>query len=283
MKKLNLGCGSTYHRDWINVDIAPQSPDIIAYDFTKGLPFDSNSIDVCYSSHVLEHLRKEEADLFIGEQKRVLKPKGIIRVVVPDLEVICRNYLKYFDEVVAGNTEHEFRYDFSLLELFDQTTRDRSGGEIAKLWASNQIKDKQYVFARQGKISEDELSSLQGNKRTQAAHTKRIKKILTRQGFGKAVNKGRYYATILIVRSLLGKKASKSTKEGLFRNSGEVHRMMYDKYSLRRLLTFHKFIDIRVCNADESRIPDFDQYQLDAINGNPIRPDSLYMEAICNQ
>ena len=282
MKKLNLGCGTTYHRDWINMDIVPQSPDIVAHDFTKGLPFDANSIDVCYSSHVLEHLRKEEADLFIREQNRVLKPKGIIRVVVPDLEVICRNYLKYLDEVVAGNTEHEFRYDFSLLELFDQTTRDQSGGEIGKLWALNQIKDKEYAISRQGEVSEDAIKAFQGSKRAHADYTKRIKKIFTKQGFRKAVTKGRQFAALFIVRGLLGKKASNAAHEGFFRNSGEIHRKMYDKYSLKRLLSLHEFIDIRVCSAEESRIPDFNQFQLDAINGTPIRPDSLYMEAVAS-
>ena len=118
MKMLNIGCGACRHSDWVNLDLNPNSPDVIALDATKGLPFESNAVDVCYSSHVLEHLSREEATSFIGEQRRVLKNGGVIRVVVPDLERICRLYLAYLDDLVNGSKAQEFRYDYTLLELF---------------------------------------------------------------------------------------------------------------------------------------------------------------------
>src|SRR4249919_1827635 len=144
MKMLNIGCGRKYHTQWTNIDLVSSSPCVIGHDLTKGLPFDENSFDVCYSSHVLEHLRKAEASFFIKEQKRVLKRDGIIRVVVPDLEVICRNYLKYLDELVSGDLTHEFRYDYSLLEMYDQTTRDKSGGELLEVWRSKNVPDLEF-------------------------------------------------------------------------------------------------------------------------------------------
>jgi hypothetical protein len=69
-------------------------------------------------------------------------------------------------------------------------------------------------------------------------------------------------------------------EEGVFRNSGEIHRWMYDRYSLRRLLEQAGFIDVRICRADESRIPDFNSYNLDVVEGKVRKPVSLFMEGI---
>lgn len=157
MRLLNIGCGGTYHRDWVNIDLISNSPCVIQHDLTKGLPFESDSFDACYSSHVLEHLSKQEADFFIKEQKRILIKGGIIRVVVPDLETICRNYIRYLDELVSGESSHEFRYDYSLLELYDQTSRDCPGGELLKLWSSQNISDLDFVAIRTGKEALDAI------------------------------------------------------------------------------------------------------------------------------
>jgi hypothetical protein len=55
---------------------------------------------------------------------------------------------------------------------------------------------------------------------------------------------------------------------------------MYDRFSLERLLTEIGFVDIQCCRADESRIFNFNDYQLDTINGVVRKPDSLFMEGL---
>ena len=55
---------------------------------------------------------------------------------------------------------------------------------------------------------------------------------------------------------------------------------MYDRYSLKRLLQNSKYADIRVCTASESRIANFNTYQLDAVGEGARKPDSLFMEAV---
>lgn len=69
-------------------------------------------------------------------------------------------------------------------------------------------------------------------------------------------------------------------REGMFRNSGEAHKWMYDRYSLRRLLQSCEYTDIKVCTASESRIANFNTYRLDAVDGITRKPDSLFMEAL---
>lgn len=93
---LNVGCGGKFHKDWVNVDMTSNSKDVIVANLLKGIPFPDNSFDVVYHSQVLEHFPKEKARDFIKECFRVLKPDGIIRVVVPDLENIVNEYKKFF-------------------------------------------------------------------------------------------------------------------------------------------------------------------------------------------
>jgi len=59
-KKLNLGCGKTILKEWINLDIMKgQGVDIVA-DLEKcsetPLPFEDHSIDEFYASHLIEHI-----------------------------------------------------------------------------------------------------------------------------------------------------------------------------------------------------------------------------------
>ena len=102
---LNLGCGPTFHPDWVNLDISPTDPRVRSADVTKGIPLPPNVCDAVYHSHVLEHLSAEEAKVFIAECYRVLKPAGILRVAVPDLEQIARLYLQCLDSARRGRSE----------------------------------------------------------------------------------------------------------------------------------------------------------------------------------
>lgn len=115
MLKLNLGCGFHTPIGWLNVDYAigawlakpgvfatinkkfkiinlNWSNDIFLCDLTKKLPWDDDSVDIIYSSHSLEHLSKIEGRYLLRECHRLLKPNGIIRIVVPDLKVIINRY-----------------------------------------------------------------------------------------------------------------------------------------------------------------------------------------------
>ena len=94
MRLLNIGCGAHYHPAWTNIDVAPASKEVLPWDVKKGLPFKDDSFDVVYHSHVLEHLSPQDASPFLRETARVLKPAGMTRVVVPDLEQIVRLYLE---------------------------------------------------------------------------------------------------------------------------------------------------------------------------------------------
>jgi SAM-dependent methyltransferase len=124
---LNLGCGTrtSPHPDVVNVDwslnirikssrmmrlaAAPlldarrrsrldqMGGRLLAHDLSKGIPFAPDSVDAVYHSHVLEHLDRAVARGFLEETLRVLRPGGICRIVVPDFEFLCREYVRHID------------------------------------------------------------------------------------------------------------------------------------------------------------------------------------------
>ncbi|ETR69785.1 MAG: hypothetical protein OMM_09304 [Candidatus Magnetoglobus multicellularis str. Araruama] len=70
-----------------------------------GIPYADYSVDVVYHSHVLEHMPRQFAPVFIQECFRVLKIGGIIRVAVPDLERIVREYLKNLEQALNDDEQ----------------------------------------------------------------------------------------------------------------------------------------------------------------------------------
>jgi SAM-dependent methyltransferase len=58
------------------------------------LPHLDKSVDVVYSSHMLEHLDRREALAFLREALRVLKPGGMIRLALPDLKIRVDTYMR---------------------------------------------------------------------------------------------------------------------------------------------------------------------------------------------
>lgn len=105
---VNLGGGGKFsYFDWINVDsqkpIKPKK-NYIQFDFLNEsiLPIESNSVDVIYCSHVLEHLTESASDYLLFEMKRIAKPAAYVRLVVPDFDLALRAFLqgdiRFFEE-----------------------------------------------------------------------------------------------------------------------------------------------------------------------------------------
>lgn len=262
MDCLNLGCGSHFHPDWVNVDFVSTGEGVIAHNLRQGLPFADESFDVVYHSHVLEHFPKDEVPFFLSECWRVLRPEGILRVVIPDLEQIARLYLTALEHALAGSTEWADHYNWLVLEMYDQVVRERSGGSLATYLAQNPLPNQSFVLSRIGKEAETLITYLQ----THPEHFQSSEPALSERE-----------ATL---KRLLGDRDYTALQIGRFRQSGEVHQWMYDRYSLRVLLQTTGFDGIHLCQADESSIPEFATFGLDVLPTGQVRkPDSLFMEA----
>jgi len=273
-KMLNIGCGGTFHPDWVNLDVAPADPNVLTVNINNGLPFPSESAIACYSSHVLEHLDKAGARDLIAECFRVLKRGGVIRLAVPDLEAMAREYLRILDAVSSDDVSRELDYDWIMLELYDQTVRNSSGGEMARFLANLDEVNRSFVRSRIGVEAEKFWSPKQALPSAYQLNTL-MKKFRLR----KLLKLLREKLAGWLVYLTAGKAAYRSFAMGAFRASGEVHQWMYDRYSLKRLLGNAGFVDVKICTAYESRIPEYEKYSLDVLNGRARKPDSLYVEA----
>jgi SAM-dependent methyltransferase len=98
---LNVGCGyplrQKLHRhfygpEWreIRLDLDPEvHPDIVC-SITDMSPVAADSTDAVWSSHNLEHLQRHEVPLALAEFIRVLKPRGLLLLTLPDLQEVAR-------------------------------------------------------------------------------------------------------------------------------------------------------------------------------------------------
>ncbi len=75
-------------------------------DATRRIPVPDNSAEVLYSSHMLEHLDRQEVTMFLAEARRVLISGGIIRLAVPDLERHINSYMSHGDADVFLESLH---------------------------------------------------------------------------------------------------------------------------------------------------------------------------------
>lgn len=103
--KLHLGCGKRYISGFVHIDAVdyPHVDHVATIDNLSFIP--DNSIDLIYNCHVLEHFKRRNSELerVLREWFRVLKPGGILRISVPDFEMLCEVYRRYGQlELVIG-------------------------------------------------------------------------------------------------------------------------------------------------------------------------------------
>lgn len=123
MTRINIGCGASPTPGWTNYDnsfsirlarrpmltrvmrmlglLRPAQRDYIEVcrtqnvnwaNATKEIPQPDRSVTVLYTSHMLEHLDREEARSFLSEALRALDVDGVIRIAVPDLALLVDEY-----------------------------------------------------------------------------------------------------------------------------------------------------------------------------------------------
>ena len=134
--KINIGCGLSGISGWHNLDNSPtitlsripllrsalKTPawprDVRRYDVRKGLNFADDSVRYIYSSHTFEHFTYEESLAIAKDCRRKLAPGGVLRVVVPDLELIAREYLADDEPLAAQTFISRLSLNHSLQDVF---------------------------------------------------------------------------------------------------------------------------------------------------------------------
>ena len=119
LKQLHLGCGKNFLPDFFNIDIQ-KFPGVDKVTSVYPLKFKTNSFDVIYASHLLEHLKDDKLKI-LKEWTRVLKPGGALRLSVPSFERIIEIYSQHKDIDLINNLffGRQDRLEHYHRELFD--------------------------------------------------------------------------------------------------------------------------------------------------------------------
>jgi len=174
----------------------------------------------------------------------------------------------FFDVVYHSHVlEHFSKKDGEILEMYDQTVRKSSGGEMMNYLTKKEIKNEEYVFQRIGEEGRHIRKQLQAIKNNNG-FLDQLKKLIVQIANG---------------NMFISKKKRAYYEIGKFRMSGEIHQWMYDRYSLTNLLLQCGFMQVEVKNAFISKIPDWNSFELDSKDGVVFKPDSLFIEAVKKQ
>jgi predicted SAM-dependent methyltransferase len=273
---VNLGCGTHYHADWLNINFTKTGDNVLVHDLTKGIPLDAGSADIVYHSHVIEHFNEGDGLSFIKECARVLKSKGIIRIATPDLLRLTKEYITISDSrEMNDNLILKKKHQWLLIEMYDQVLRTNSGGKMVEfLQEMSDSEVERFVLSRCGY----EIEQLLGIIRSEniVGDNKKIS-IKDRIAF-RIKNFRRLFKESLISKVLGNEYAL--LQEARFRKTGEVHYCMYDFSRLKDVLSKCGFTSITQESFNTSLIPEWSSYKLDEINGQVRKPDSMFIEAV---
>lgn len=262
-KFLNLACGDFYvkNSDWVNLDWYPHSEHVQKANLITTLEFPDKTFEVVYTSHFVEHIQKEKLDFILSECYRILKPNGVLRIVVPDFENIVREYIQNIESNQFEKAE------FNTIELLDQCVRSKSGGTLAAWRGSAGLSQefRNYITLRTGyiyktpSIEETRKKKFQFPKitrnRIQWIYCKALTKIMPDWFVLNHIN---------------------------FTNTGELHKWVYDEKVLSKNLLNVGFKRVLRVSSSESQIQNFPHIPLDLDENGNIRKgaESMYLEAV---
>jgi predicted SAM-dependent methyltransferase len=95
-------------------------------DLTSKIPLDDNSIDVVFTSHFLGHLTKNQGESLLNDIFRLMKPGGLVRILVPDLDIAIKRFsegdinntlgLFFYTSEECDFSAHKYNYTFGSLK-----------------------------------------------------------------------------------------------------------------------------------------------------------------------
>jgi SAM-dependent methyltransferase len=118
---LHIGCGDVDAPYYINLDARPlPHVHLVRKDLTNLRMIPDSSLDLVYLCHVLEHVGRMDLVVTVQEMARVLKPGGILRISVPDFDLIVQLYiasgndLKVIAPPLMGGQDYRYNFHYSV-------------------------------------------------------------------------------------------------------------------------------------------------------------------------
>ena len=233
MNYLNIACGSNYIKqpDWVNLDYK-RADGVKKYNLLKKLPFQDSSFDAVYCSHFVEHIPLRKIDSFLQECMRVIKPGGVLRIVMPDYFFLCKEFIKNFE-----NQDFE-KANFIKILTLDQCVRTNRGGYLKKYLLdvhNNDDQDlKEYILEIIGEDFEAMNNSMTLFEQLNFSNFFKLLEILW----------------IYLISSFL--PSAFKNQNVSFTSVGEKHTWLYEEESFKRKLIENNFKEVLFPSFDES-------------------------------
>ncbi len=90
---VNVGCGFDTSTEFINVDVLPLPHIHHVHNISDLSMFPTDSVDLVYASHVLEHIPRKNIASTVKEWRRILKKDATLRISVPDFDNLVASYI----------------------------------------------------------------------------------------------------------------------------------------------------------------------------------------------
>lgn len=117
--RLHLGCGPIDRPGFVNIDARP-APHVHRVQRIDRLPdFADATAELVYCCHCLEHVSHRDTLRVLQEWRRVLKPGGVLRLSVPDFDLIVDAYTAHGRDIdsvlqaLMGGQDYDFNFHYS--------------------------------------------------------------------------------------------------------------------------------------------------------------------------
>ncbi len=247
------------------------------YDFaSKPLPYNDNQMDAVYANHILEHFLPHQIHPFLKEVFRVLKPGGILRISTPDFEILSNKYLDAVEKYRENPSELNLnKIKWYIYVIIDQLVRENPGGNMLSTVMSDDpnafYDDELYgnIF-RPFKTGNLDYHSIHSPKH-EVQPLSKLQKLNPLNIIRLSIKKWKWHQY-----AKRDKEVTDRTNKN-FRTSIEIERFLHDRITLYQHLKEAGFKDIAPMDYRESRIKDWQSYNLDIsdISDTPIEPSAL--------
>jgi len=104
--KLNLGCGKLHREGYVGIDFNKENGAEVIHDLKDKLPYEDNTIDEIYASHIIEHFWWETIPTVLKDWYRVLKKGGVVDIWTVDFDKLIYHFMnhqpQHFKKTMVG-------------------------------------------------------------------------------------------------------------------------------------------------------------------------------------
>jgi hypothetical protein len=121
-------------------------------------------------------------------------------------------------------------YEWILLEMFDQSVRHKTGGDMLEFLCRDDLVDESYVSQRVGHVARSVREGVcrKRSGKSPSSLVSTLSEAMKKHGARRVLSHA--------AKRMFGLFSTRASRVGKFRLGGEVHFSVYDRFSLERIL-----------------------------------------------